>query len=507
MRRISSVGGVLSVVFVSFASSALSVSFYPSLPKEGDIVVIMVSEECGTGHSRTAKLRSEENNVYIDLEEITCPCDMLCAQICVPIRLYFPIDSLLPGTHEVHVAYRLLDGCTREVQLLVTETVKLLVSPRNSAPVASFSFAPSEPKTGQRVYFEASSSHDTDGEVVAYVWYFDDEKRIGSVTEEYVFREAGIHTVRLEVADDEGNVGTFSQSLHITPNIPPSASFAVISPQSCVGCPIYFDSSPSQDSDGFINWYGWDWETDGCVDLCVFRTGQKENSVYAWDFGCDGLIEKYTANPNTVFARFPKAGTYPVTLRVRDNCGAEALTTQEIRVYVVNILPVAKFQGEVISYDEEGVTVRLNAIESYDPDGAITSYRWDWNSDGTVDLEVQTPEVVQKFGGFGPFLITLVLLDNGGGMSGITKAFSFQEEPTELPYIAGEVLVKFHDWVQEEEIASFIEEYGLRMLGKIEELGVFRFRLPEQLDVWEAVELLGKDPRVKYVEPNYMLRI
>ena len=84
-------------------------------------------------------------------------------------------------------------------------------------------------------------------------------------------------------------------------------------------------------------------------------------------------------------------------------------------VYIANILPVASFtvsdphvdSGEVVSFD---------GTDSYDPDGTIASYLWDFDDGQTAStaifpfthvFTVQTdPEV---------FRVTLTVTDNRGG--------------------------------------------------------------------------------------------
>jgi subtilisin family serine protease len=86
-----------------------------------------------------------------------------------------------------------------------------------------------------------------------------------------------------------------------------------------------------------------------------------------------------------------------------------------------------------------------------------------------------------------------------------TDAFCQQKAPApEKNYVAGEVLVRFHDWVGETEKASVRSDLGATVDKKIESIGVEKWSLPEGLSVSRAIETLEKLNSVDYAEPNYL---
>lgn len=59
----------------------------------------------------------------------------------------------------------------------------------------------------------------------------------------------------------------------------------------------------------------------------------------------------------------------------------------------------------------KGVPVTFNASGSYDPDGRVTLYKWDFG-DG-VTAEVSDPVITHAYNSTGQFVVTLVVVDNG----------------------------------------------------------------------------------------------
>jgi len=96
-------------------------------------------------------------------------------------------------------------------------TVTSEVTVRNRAPSASFLYGPGSPMTGDRIVF-ASTSSDPDGPIVSEQWDLDGDGAFddsGGTIASTTFSKAGVHLVRLVVADRDGAVAVASASITV----------------------------------------------------------------------------------------------------------------------------------------------------------------------------------------------------------------------------------------------------------------------------------------------------
>jgi WD40 repeat protein/chitodextrinase len=96
-----------------------------------------------------------------------------------------------------------------------------------------------------------------------------------------------------------------------------------------------------------------------------------------WDFG-DGNTSSEIA-PSHVFE---VAGEYTVTLTVTDDGSPPRSDTDEVVVSVTEA-PVARFTVNQQTADAAPATFSFDASESFDPDGTLTAYRWDFGDGST----------------------------------------------------------------------------------------------------------------------------
>jgi PKD repeat protein len=110
--------------------------------------------------------------------------------------------------------------------------------------------------------------------------------------------------------------------------------------------------------------------------------------------------------PNPTY-RYDQPGLYTVSLTVYDADGDNDMETK-IDYININWPPIADASGPYTA--EEGVTITFDGSGSYDPDGDIVSYSWDFDNDSVVDSTVPSP--THTYARNGTYPVTLTVIDN-----------------------------------------------------------------------------------------------
>jgi PKD repeat protein len=201
-------------------------------------------------------------------------------------------------------------------------------------------------------------------------------------------QSGGLHVkFFVKAFDNAGNnakTSTFGYTV-IIPNVPPIAEFSESASIVYTSEVINFNASDSYDPDGYI-------------------------VSYSWDFG-DGNTDSGV----TVSHSYVDDGEYNVTLKVVDNRGA---TDSKTAVKLVNNRPpIVALRGYVVSCDKEEI-VTFDASPSYDPDGTIVEYFWEFG-DGSTATGV---EVSTAYSESGAYTVTLTVTDDDGATDTIATS-------------------------------------------------------------------------------------
>lgn len=265
---------------------------------------------------------------------------------------------------------------------------------RTSPPVAMFTYNPWDPKTLEIMVFNASQSYDPDGgSIVTYKWDFNSDGTTDAygMVVVHKYSTSGTYNVTLTVVDDEGQIGTASTSSSGV-NVPPPVNVTDNQPPI-----VNFSWSVDPDIDGTISF----------VADVTDPDGNAENAFYSWNFG-DGNSSS-SKNPSHTYGR---SGTYTVTLIVTDEDGGTS--SYETTVTVPNILPIAGFSIDRANITTaSSVTFDGGSPFSYDKDGEIVNWTWDFENDSVIDAYGST--VSHLFSVPGNYTVVLNVTDNEGG--------------------------------------------------------------------------------------------
>jgi serine protease len=151
--------------------------------------------------------------------------------------------------------------------------------------------------------------------------------------------------------------------------------------------------------------------------------------TYAWDFG-DGSTE-IGVNPTHAYAA---GGTYTVTLVVNDGKVDSEPNTTTADITEVNDPPVADAGPNQTTLVNEDVT--FNGSGSYDIDGTITTYEWEFG-DGTTGTGMTT---THAYGAAGTYTANLTVTDDDELKDTDTVVVTVTEEPAYTMHIGSIVM-------------------------------------------------------------------
>jgi len=301
---------------------------------------------------------------------------------------------------------------------------------------------------GDKLTFDATQSVVSplsDGTVISYSWDWDGDGTYDETVSEAVithtYDEAGTYEATLKVTAFDNISSTDSLTVTINklneiPTASPGGPYTATA-----GKELTLDGSASSDSDGSI-------------------------AEYTWDFG-----DSSTGSGVNPVHTYASAGEYTLTLKVKDDKGAESAA-------VTNIVTVEEETIEVegdIGQEEETQEEQQNSEEENDDeedtdvvktvtaeagddevayvgdkltfdatqsvvsplsDGTVISYSWDWDGDGTYDETVSEAVITHTYDEAGTYEATLKVtaFDNISSTDSLTVTINkLNEIPTASP--------------------------------------------------------------------------
>lgn len=148
-----------------------------------------------------------------------------------------------------------------------------------------------------------------------------------------------------------------------------------------------------------------------------------------WDFG-DGSTSLEISPTHT----FQTTGTFTVTLTLTDNLGVQSSATIDI---TVSEAPVAVITADRTTADNAPATIVFSGSASFDPDGTVEKFRWDFGDGSREELA----DVSHTFSQSGNYRVRLTVTDDVG-ITDTTEVFitvGIQQPQIEIRIPAPEV--------------------------------------------------------------------
>ncbi len=253
---------------------------------------------------------------------------------------------------------------------------------------------------GAKVNFDGSASRDFDGVVNRFSWDFGDGATGGGDKPVHVYSQPGNFRVLLKIEGDQAGQCDNTDTDELQVRVVEAPVARIVGPSAvAVGAVASFDASQSSGATGQIQ-------------------------TWRWNFG-DGA----TAEGPSVDHVYQQAGAYVVRLAIETDATASECNVTAVQHYLVaNAPPVADAGADrLVGVNQE---VLFDGSGSADPDGAITSWTWDFG-DGTQASGVN---VRHRYRASGRFPVTLTVtdetkLENNTAIATVMAAVNAPPEP------------------------------------------------------------------------------
>jgi PKD repeat protein len=190
-------------------------------------------------------------------------------------------------------------------ELNTTDRLEMTLRIINPKPVVGFDFEPPAPRSSDTI--QLTSQATDNGMITQWFWDLGDGSTSTEENPTHTFAKPGRYKVTLVVADDEAlESDPFTRTIEII-NVPPEAAFTFVPIDPLEKESIMFDASASQDTDG-------------------------EVTEWAWDFGDEMACppDCGSGSPHQPTHSYAKPGRYTVYLTVKDNTNTESASFKQL---------------------------------------------------------------------------------------------------------------------------------------------------------------------------------
>jgi parallel beta-helix repeat protein len=215
-----------------------------------------------------------------------------------------------------------------------TATRQVTVTAPDAPPAAALTVTPGSGTAPLAVSADASGSSDTDATPIAsYKFDFGDGSAVvgpqSAATASHTYTSAGTYTVKVTVTDTANQPSTATTQVTVTaPDAPPAATLTVTPASGLAPLPVTADASGSSDTDA------------------------TPIASYKFDFGDDSAVVGPQAGA-TASHTYSAAGTFRVTVTVRDTAGLSSTATSQVTVQQ-NLVGNSGFETNTTGWNTSG---------------------------------------------------------------------------------------------------------------------------------------------------------
>ncbi len=310
----------------------------------------------------------------------------------------------------------------------------------NKAPLANFTFSPDTIYVGRtNVAFDGSASYDPDGgALLKYMWDFGDTTKENTTipTAYHTYSSEGFFTVTLRVLDEENsysppfpnqkplsvakfcdlavtNVTVSPQELAQGLNATINTKFRNVGDTNVTAATMKAYYNKTAIDPGDLSATNWEQIANQTISLHPVLNPWKPGENVSWTF-----------NWNTTGVS--SKAYYWIMLNITYSLPSDHNAANNVKLSESSILiglPIARFTFYP-SLPEENQMITFNASTSYDPDGIITKYHWDFG-DGNTKTYIQginlTDTTTHQYSTSGSYLVNLTVTDDDGLSNSTTK--------------------------------------------------------------------------------------
>lgn len=260
------------------------------------------------------------------------------------------------------------------------------------------------------INFTANAT-DPDGYIMNYTWSFGDGNVSHGENPTHIFTEPNTYTVTLTVKDNNGS--TAADTILIMAMEPrnkiPTVAITYPPTGTVVSGTVAIQGLAS-DSDGEVQ------TVQIKIDDNVWITA---SGTISWDYGWDTTT--VSNGSHFLYARSYDGENYSIIYSVKVTV-ANLPPNQCPIADISNTYPIQAYTGQQVMFD---------ASASYDPDGVIVRYEWDWTNDGIYDWSGSSNTVIHYYTDDGLYIAKLrVTDDNGAEAIDTIQIEIFNRKPT-----------------------------------------------------------------------------